>query len=61
MASRNDDSRKAEEGGERKALLLRLNPALHAELRRWADAELRSLNAHIEYLLREAVRKKKGK
>jgi hypothetical protein len=35
---------------------------LHADLRRWADAELRSLNAHIEYLLREAVqRRKKGK
>jgi len=47
---------------ERKALLLRIPPALHADLRRWADAELRSLNAHIEYLLREAVqRRKKGK
>lgn len=61
MAARNEDARQPEEGEERKAVLLRLSPALHAELRRWADAELRSLNAHVEYLLREAVRKKKGK
>ena len=45
---------------ERKAFLLRVSPELHAELRSWAAAELRSLNAHIEYLLREAVRRRKG-
>lgn len=44
----------------RKAFLLRLNPELHAELRRWANQDLRSLNAHIEFLLREAVRKRRG-
>ena len=44
----------------RKAFLLRLTPELHAELRRWASQEFRSLNAHIEYLLREAVRKRDG-
>lgn len=42
---------------ERKAFLLRLDPALHEALQRWAATELRSLNAHIEYLLRDAVRK----
>ena len=46
---------------ERKAFLLRLPPELMAELRGWAGGELRSLNAHIEYLLREAVRRRRGK
>lgn len=45
---------------ERKAFVLRLEPGLHDELRRWADQELRSLNGHIEYLLREAVRRRGG-
>ena len=46
-----------EEGGrERKPFLLRLSPDLLAELRIWANQDLRSLNAHIEFLLREAVR-----
>jgi hypothetical protein len=31
-----------------------------AELRGWANQDLRSLNGHIEYLLREAVRRRKG-
>ena len=37
---------------ERKAFLVRLDPALHEALQRWADADLRSLNAQIEFLLR---------
>ncbi|HEX7024627.1 MAG TPA: hypothetical protein VF187_07400 [Gemmatimonadales bacterium] len=41
---------------ERKAFLLRLDPALHDALQRWAGSELRSLNAQIEFLLRRAVR-----
>jgi hypothetical protein len=40
---------------ERKAFLLRLDPALHDALQRWAGAELRSLNAQIEYLLRKSL------
>lgn len=40
---------------ERKAFLLRLDPALHDALQRWAGADLRSLNAQIEFLLRAAV------
>jgi hypothetical protein len=47
-------------GAPRKAFLLRIPPALHDELRRWASREMRSLNAQVEYLLREAVRKKRG-
>ena len=46
---------------ERKALLVRLPPELHDELRRWADDEVRSLNAQIEYLLRDALKKQRGK
>lgn len=41
---------------ERKAFLLRLDPVLHDALQRWAGAELRSLNAQIEFLLRRAAR-----
>lgn len=44
---------------DRKAFLLRLPPSLLADLRAWADEELRSLNGHLEFLLREAVRRRK--
>ena len=40
---------------ERKAFLVRLDPALHEALQRWADADLRSVNAQIEFLLRDAL------
>jgi hypothetical protein len=43
---------------DRKSFLLRLDPALHVSLQRWADEELRSLNGQIEYLLRQAVTKR---
>ena len=41
---------------ERKGVLLRLDPAVHDALARWAADELRSTNAQIDYLLREALR-----
>ena len=41
---------------ERKAFLVRLDPALHEALQRWADADLRSVNAQIEFLLRRSLR-----
>ena len=47
-------------GAARKPVLLRLSPELHDELRRWANQEMRSLNAHMEYLLRQAVIKRRG-
>lgn len=40
---------------ERKGILLRLDPAVHDALARWAADELRSTNAQIEYLLRRAL------
>ncbi len=43
-------------GEGRKAFLLRIEPALFAELEKWAADEFRSVNGQVEYLLREAVR-----
>jgi len=40
----------------KKQFPLRLDPKLYAALERWAADEFRSANAHIEFLLREAVR-----
>lgn len=40
---------------ERKKILLRLDPAVHDALARWAADELRSTNAQIEFLLRTAL------
>lgn len=44
----------------RKSFVLRLPGDLHAELRRWAAADLRSLNAQVEWILREALRRRRG-
>ena len=46
---------------ERKAFLMRVDPALWAELESWAQDELRSVNGQIEMILRQAVQKRKGK
>ncbi|WP_030623132.1 hypothetical protein [Streptomyces sclerotialus] len=40
---------------QRKQVLLRLDPAVHDALARWAGDELRSVNAQIEFLLRRAL------
>jgi len=44
---------------ERKAFLLRLDPFLWKEIERWAGDELRSVNGQVEFLLREAVRRRR--
>jgi hypothetical protein len=44
---------------ERKPFLLRIPPDLRNELEKWAADELRSINGQIEYLLRQAVNKRK--
>ena len=44
----------------RKSFLLRIDPDLWAELEGWAAGELRSVNGQIEYLLKQAVLKRKG-
>ena len=40
---------------DKKAFLLRIDPALWAEIERLATAELRSVNAQVEFLLRQAL------
>jgi hypothetical protein len=45
---------------ERKNFLLRIDPGLWAELEAWAQDELRSVNGQIEYVLKQAVQKRKG-
>jgi hypothetical protein len=42
----------------RKSFLLRIDPALWAEIERLAQAELRSVNAQVEYLLRDALQRR---
>lgn len=42
---------------KRKAFALRINEEILSAVQRWADDDLRSMNAQIEYLLREALRK----
>lgn len=42
---------------EKKAYPLRINADVLSAIQRWADDELRSLNAQIEYVLRDALRK----
>ena len=44
----------------RKQFLLRIDPQLWAELEAWAADDLRSVNGQIEYILREATRKRRG-
>jgi len=44
----------------RKPFLLRIDPALWAELEAWAQDELRSVNGQIEYMLRQAVQTRKS-
>jgi hypothetical protein len=44
---------------KRKAFGLRIDPALFEEVRKWADAEFRSVNGQIEFILQQAVRRRK--
>ena len=45
---------------ERKSFLLRMDPELWRELEAWAQQELRSVNGQIEYLLKQAVVRRKA-
>ena len=44
---------------DRKKYLLRIDPDLWHDLQAWAAAELRSVNGQIEYLLRQAVQRRR--
>jgi hypothetical protein len=45
---------------EKKAFLLRISPDLWKELEAWAQDELRSVNGQIEYILKQAVARRRG-
>ncbi|WP_045855592.1 hypothetical protein [Teredinibacter purpureus] len=45
---------------KRKSFALRIDPKLWNEIEAWAHQEFRSVNGQIEYLLREAVNRRKG-
>ena len=50
---------KKEKEKSKQQVLLRLNPALWNDLAQWAEDDFRSINGQIEYLLTEAVKKRK--
>lgn len=43
--------------GQKKSFQLRVDPKIYNALEKWSQDEYRSVNAHIEYLLRDALRK----
>ncbi|MEA4924762.1 MAG: hypothetical protein VB084_05560 [Syntrophomonadaceae bacterium] len=43
--------------GSKKSFPLRIDPKIYAALEKWSQDELRSVNAHIEFLLREALKR----
>lgn len=45
---------------ERKAFLMRIDPELWREIEAWAQQDLRSVNGQIEFLLRQAVSRRRG-
>jgi hypothetical protein len=45
----------------RKSFLLRINPGLWSDLEAWAQEDMRSVNAQIEFLLKQAIQRRKGK
>ena len=47
-------------GEPRKPFLLRIDPKLWSEVEAWAQEEMRSVNGQIEFLLKQAVNKRKG-
>lgn len=57
---KNKEKQMKEREKAKKQVLLRLAPSLWEELAKWADEDYRSINAQIEFLLAECVRKRKG-
>ena len=55
-----DDKKTSDKVNDKKQILLRLSPSLHNELASWAEDDFRSINGQIEYILTEAVRRRKG-
>lgn len=55
MSDTPEEPRQRRTAPQRKSVLFRLDPAVHAALQRWAADELRSVNAQIETALRDAL------
>jgi hypothetical protein len=49
------------DSNSKKAYPLRISERLFEEIRKWANEDMRSVNGQIEFLLNEAVKKRKGK
>ncbi len=58
--ARQKEKKLKEKEKAKKQVLLRLAPSLWNELAQWADEDYRSINGQIEFLLAEAVRKRKN-
>ncbi len=56
---RNREKQVKEKEKAKKQILLRLSPSLWEDLAKWADDDYRSINSQIEFILAEAVRKRK--
>lgn len=55
MTTEHSDQGEPAGRGSRKQLLLRLDPAVHAAVAKWAADDIRSVNAQIEVILRKAL------
>lgn len=60
LPSNNDANDQKAKEKEKKQVLLRLSPSLWESLAAWAEDDFRSINGQIEYLLTEAVKKRRG-
>ena len=61
MGQQNEGKQNTGSSGEKKQIPLRLSSTLYAEIAAWAEDDFRSVNGQIEYILTEAVKKRKGK
>lgn len=43
--------------GQKKSFLLRIDPQIYDALEKWSNDEFRSVNAHVEYLLRDSLKR----
>lgn len=58
---KSDEEKTESKEKAKKQIPLRLSASLYAELMQWAEDDFRSVNGQIEYLLTEAVKRRKNK
>jgi len=59
MTGSTDEDKSADGGSGPKRFLLRLDPRTYDELRAWAETDMRSVNGQIEFLITDALRRRK--